>query len=99
LIENLKQRERPLPDVETFKGQLDPSEHEVMDELVRKDKYIIVENHYKNDKGKMEVTEEPGKEKVNRIALALQKLVVERAIAFLFGNDPKMSGEMNSESE
>ncbi|WP_262246995.1 phage portal protein [Parapedobacter soli] len=99
LIENLRKRERPLPDVELFKKQLNPMDHDVMDQNLRRDKDIIVEKYKKGANGKMDVYEEAAKEKVNRIALALQKLVVERAIAFLFGNDPKMSGDVNSDIE
>lgn len=67
----------------TFYSQLEPELHDVSNPLIRKDKVI------KTDSG----TET---ESVARIALALQKLIVKRAVAFLFGNAPSLSADMEN---
>lgn len=103
-IQKLKaHREGPLPDVELAESMLFPLKHDVMDPLKRKDKAIIVEP---DNKEIMSVTPgiEMGEnniayERVGRIALALQKLIIKRAVAFLFGNPVVYTSEKTTDKE
>lgn len=98
LVDRLKKRSTPAPDIETIKAMIDPSKHKVMDLLERPDKPIKKETKVKNPTTKaLETVETETTEPVNRIALALQNLIVGRAVAFLFGNEPKMTGEINTD--
>lgn len=85
-----------LPNIDDINKELDTDGHKVMDPIQRKDKIVKVQdgsdaNPYQEDNTK------PGYKRVPiaRIALALQKLIVERAVSFAFGNpidleaDPK----------
>lgn len=102
VISELKSRRYiPQPDVESAKKALDPELHRVNDQLLRPDKRVKVDAD--NDANSAQKVIEVGGEestnyrieKVARIKLALQKLIVKRAVAFLFGNsvsynaDPK----------
>lgn len=98
LVDRLKKRSTPAPDIETIKAMIDPSKHKVMDLLERPDKPIKKETKVKSPTTKaLETVETETTEPVNRIALALQNLIVGRAVAFLFGNEPKMTGEINTD--
>ncbi len=66
-----------------YKDQLDPRNHAVSNPAIRRDKIV------KTDRGTEIV-------KVERIALALQKLIVKRAVAFLFGNDPTITSDLQN---
>lgn len=95
--ENIKQlkkfRGSDVPNVDDLKKQLDPSGHAVMDETKRPDKKVQAGEFDDADAGTKSVTK-GGKttqvrlkrEKVSRIALAYQPLIVNRAVAFCFGN-------------
>lgn len=82
------------PASQTNAQQYDPSLHAVNDKLLRPDKLVIVDKdsseygEVKNINPNVEMTTETGFriERVARIALALQKLIVKRAVAFTFGN-------------
>lgn len=79
------------PDTETFKKQLDPLKHDVFNKALRPDKKVKVDPDDKNQEDATVVTSGDGEtktriEKVARIAVALQKLIVKRAVAFAFGN-------------
>lgn len=88
LIEKLKKgRLRQAANGENyavFKKQYNPEFHEVTDTRIRPDKFI------KTDQGTQVV-------KVERISLALQKLIVKRAVAFLFGNEPTLTADLQNE--
>ena len=80
------------PDAEnyaTYKKQLNPALHDVSDPSVRKDKMV------KTDDGSGNLRTEIVK--VERIALALQKLIVKRAVAFLFGNEPTLTADLQND--
>lgn len=64
---------RPQGDLDPAK-QYDPKQHDILDATQRPNKQI------KNDKGETEII------KVNRIPIALQKMIVKRAASFLCGN-------------
>lgn len=67
----------PMPDMERARKALDPQAHKINSTILRPDKQVKIGND----------GEEGIKiEKVARIALALQKLIIKRAVAFLFGN-------------
>lgn len=80
-IQKLKsQRGAPGPDVAKISDQWRPDKHEVMNPAYRPDKTIKKPDPQDPEK------EISSTEKVNRVAMALQKLIVKRAAAFLFGN-------------
>lgn len=93
-INELKKRKKETPAGELLK-QFDQSQHKIMDASVRPDKIIT--------SGK--TVEEGGDgivqrtEAVARIALALQKLIVKRAAAFLFGNPVKYYAEPANDTD
>jgi hypothetical protein len=78
-----KGRDTDLPDIDTFTNQLDPSKHDVMNPAKRPDK-IISE---RDDDGNIISTEVI---KVARSPLALQRIIVESAVSFLYGSEPKL---------
>lgn len=95
IIEVAKDRTTPAPDINQIKAQLDPERHQVMDHIYRKDKPVKKEKKVYDQKTQKWVMEEyETTEPVNRIAIAMQDLIVERAVAFLFGNEPKMTGDI-----
>ena len=79
MIAELKKRPTPSP-CPALEEEYFPSGHKINDTSLRPDKAI------KNAEGVLERFE-----KVARIALPLQKIIVERAVAFLFGYPVKMS--------
>jgi SPP1 family phage portal protein len=86
------------PEVETFEAQLNPEEHDINDRVKRPDKKVKVDKP--EDTGTViqvtsggETAENTRTEKVARIALALQKLIVKRAVAFTFGNPVGLNSE------
>lgn len=85
-----KGRLTPAPDTETILKQWDPAKHDIFNPALRPDKTVYVPTY--NEKG-----EETGTttriEKVTRIAVAFQKLIVKRAASFLFGNPVKVTAD------
>lgn len=65
-------RNAPLPEVKEAEKSLDPSLHPVNDPMLRRDKQV-------------ETTDGTRLERVARIALPLQQLIIKRSVAFLFG--------------
>ncbi len=85
-------RSGDIPDVESILKQLDPAKHGVMDENTRKNKHVKADEGERADAGTKSVMvngqkkEIPMKiEKVSRVPLAYQRLIVSRAVAFFFG--------------
>ena len=77
------------PNVEQAKKALDPKLHDINDKIIRPDKRVKIDGG--NDSGDkvIDTGEDGGNyriEKVARIAVALQKLIIGRAAAFCFGN-------------
>ncbi|WP_231464740.1 phage portal protein [Pedobacter sp. Leaf132] len=85
IINNLKLRPYPLPDVSKFEKRLDVLGHDVFNTAKREDK-TIYPDPVKDAAGNITSKGEGKTEKVNRIGFALQKLVIKRAVSFLFGN-------------
>lgn len=75
----LKRRHKPQPDFETINKQWEIKGHDVMSKVKRPDKKIKV------TEGDREIDRT---EAVSRRALTLQKLIVNMASAFAFGNKP-----------
>lgn len=84
-----KSRTTDLPNTEEIKKELDPRQHKVFDITYRKDKRVKADEGEIADGGVKTVSggkQIPMKlEKVTRIGLAYQDIIVSRAAAFLFG--------------
>lgn len=87
--------ERPV-DKDTIAAQLDPAQHNVMSTSVRPDK-PVKKAEGKDSKG--EVVYRETTEPVNRIAIALQELIVDRAVGFILGNPVELLSSPESEQE
>jgi SPP1 family phage portal protein len=86
-IDGLKKgRDRDLPDIGKIQNQWQPGKHEIFNEAERPNKTVKYDVY--NSEGVP--TETTRIEKVARIALAFQKLIVKRAASFLFGNPVKI---------
>lgn len=82
VIKDLKSgRGSSIPTIEEYKSQLDPKLHKVMNVDERPDKKVKTDNSNSGQNASAYRTE-----KVNRIALAIQKRIVKSAASFLFGN-------------
>ena len=81
------QRKTEDSEIEKYKKQLDPNEHDVFNRALRPDKTRPATR--KNANGEDEVTTVTTK--VNRVGVAIQKIIVDRAVAFLFGNPVTIS--------
>lgn len=96
-----------VPEAEQFQQQLDPKTHDVNDRVKRRDKLVKVDLEDPNDRYDGEHTPETinvtpdanGEaaafriEPVARVAVAIQKLIVKRAVAFTFGNPVGLNAE------
>ena len=104
MIEELKKgRSVEAPDVEQAEKALDPKKHDVYDYAIRPDEKVIVDDtpveseDYLDDEGIKKSKERM--EPVARIGLALQKLIIARASAFVFGNPVKYNAEEVAENQ
>lgn len=79
-----------------LKKQYDVQGHSVMDTAVRPDKQIMKKR--KGENGTI-VSYVERVEKVGRIGLALQKLITNRAVSFLFGIEPKIKANAVTDIE
>lgn len=99
-------RTTSTPEAEQYLKELNPATHDVMDAAKRKDKWVKVDVSDETDvteedetKTKKIVTGKDGEqqhlriERVARVALAIQKLIVKRAVAFTFGNPVTLNAE------
>lgn len=114
LVGELKKgRLDPVPDAETYARQLDPAKHDVMDPVKRRDRWVKTDPSDPNQESGDEdaraghtinVTKATDgttwrQEKVARVAVALQKLIVKRAVAFIFGNPVQLDAEPEGDAE
>ncbi|MBR4592737.1 MAG: phage portal protein [Elusimicrobiaceae bacterium] len=104
-----------VPNAELYARQLEPEGHDVMDPIKRKDRWVKTDPADPNQVAGDEDTRDPDRtikvtetaqdgttwrrEKVARVAVALQKLIVKRAVAFLFGNPVLLDAEPEGEQE
>lgn len=77
------------PDIQQANKALDPKLHDINDKIIRPDKRVKIDGG--NDSGDkvIDTGEDGGNyriEKVARVAVALQKLIINRAVSFVFGN-------------
>ena len=85
-IKQLKIRVNTAPDVAAIEKEYLPAQHKIFDQTERPDKLI------KNDDGSTRT------EKVARIAIALQKIIVKRAAMFTFGREVKIESETEDQN-
>jgi len=97
-------RRKALPNVDNYKAQLDPTQHQIMINKIKyPDKWVKVDKSEEGAPGSedntIQVTQSQNGggtfklEKIARIAVAIQDLIVKRAVAFTFGNPPKLNAE------
>lgn len=100
-------RLQPLPTSEKNAAQYDIALHDINNKVKRPDKLVVVDKE-SDDYGEVrsinpnvELTTEQGYriEPVARIALAIQKLIVKRAVAFTFGNPVKYNSTPEDDGE
>lgn len=102
-------RNTGAPAIDTFSAQLDPDKHDVMDPGKRPDKWVKVDedetpNLSADDLQVVTANDGSGekkkkrREKVARIAIALQKLIVKRAVSFCFGNPVTLNADIEDGS-
>lgn len=100
-------RNTPEPNSKEYAAQFDPKLHEVNDRRKRPDKLVVVDKdsdeygEVKSINPNAELTTEQGFriEPVARIALAIQKLIVKRAVAFTFGNPVTYNANPEDEAQ
>jgi SPP1 family phage portal protein len=95
-IEQQKKIEADLSD--TIK-QLYIENHPVNDPTKRKDKNVTVVTYEKNAAGEEVAVNSTRLEPVNRISVSLQKMIVNRAAAFLCGNPIELQSNPENKSE
>lgn len=96
-----------LPNSEKYAAQYDPKLHDINDPKKRPDKLVVIDKdsdeygEVKNINVNAELTTEQGFriEPVARIAVALQKLIVKRAVAFTFGNPVTYDADPETDEE
>lgn len=96
------------PDSETFKKNLNPLNHDVYDRIKRPDKKVKIDpddpDYQNNEDNVINVTGGTTPtgyryEPVARVALAIQKLIVKRAVSFIFGNPVTLDSEAETENQ
>lgn len=100
-------RLEPSPATQKNAAQYDPKLHKVNDPIERPDKLVVIDQdsdeygEVRNINPNVEMTTEQGfrMERVARIAIALQKLIVKRAVAFTFGNPVTYNSDAEDETE
>lgn len=89
------------PNAELYESQLNPKGHDVNNPVKRRDKIVKVDIDNESPENVKNITSDPNfnpetntrPEPVARIALAVQKLIVKRAVAFTFGNNVLLNAE------
>ena len=94
----------PQPDVESAKKALNPKLHDVNDPILRPDKRVKVDADNDADSAQKVITTDGEAvnfrtEKVARVSLAIQKLIIKRAVSFCFGNAPEYSATPSNDNE
>jgi SPP1 family phage portal protein len=98
-------RYMPQPDVKSAQKVLDPKLHDINNEIWRPNKRVKVDANNEADSVQKVIDTGSGQtsnyriEKVARIKLAIQRLIVKRAVSFCFGNpvDYRASPENNNQ--
>ena len=91
----------PQPNVGAAMKALDIHQHGVFDIIRRPDKKVLVTNEANQQKviNTADGTGTYKREAVNRVALALPQLIIERAVSFLFGNAPEYNSTPQNDDE
>lgn len=81
----------PQPDVEKGRKAINPNLHNINDPILRPDKRVKVDSDNDSDSAQKVISTNGEStnykiEKVARIKLALQKLIINRSVSFCFGN-------------
>lgn len=94
------------PDTGKFSNELEPLKHEVFNKIKRPDKKVRIDNdEIGHTENVIQVSGEGGEqvafrpEPVARIALSIQKLIVKRAVSFIFGNPVILDSDPSDESQ
>lgn len=96
------------PDTGTYEKNLDPLKHDVYDRIKRPDKKVKIDPEdpdYKNNENNVINVNggEPATgyryEPVARVALAIQKLIVKRAVSFIFGNAVTLDSSAENDNQ
>lgn len=108
ITELKSKRNTETPDSGTFKKHLDPLQHDVYDRIKRQDKKVKIDpddpEYQTNDDNVINVTGGTTPtgyryEPVARVALAIQKLIVKRAVSFIFGNAVTLDSSAENDNE
>lgn len=94
----------PQPDVNSAKKALNPQLHDINDPILRQDKRVKVDADNDADSAQ-KVLSTDGEatnyrtEKVARVALAIQKLIISRAVSFCFGSPVAYNATATNDNE
>ena len=96
----------PQPDAERAMKAIDPRKHDIMDEVKRRDKWVKIDADDEVDDGNVvNVMERNGnkanmrKERVARIAIALQSKIINTAVSFALGTPVAYEATAANEKE
>ena len=95
----------PQPDVEAAKKVLDPQEHDINNPIIRPDKRVKVTDDTQGESAQKVIDVDGNDngnfryEKVARIAVALQNLIINRAVSFVFGNEPAYNSTPDNDNQ
>ena len=103
IVELKSKRGIEITNKEKSESQLDPLKHEVFNRITRPDKRVKIDAE-DPEYNTVIVTLGEAKtgyrtEPVARIALAIQKLIVKRAVSFIFGNAVTLDAEVEGETQ
>jgi SPP1 family phage portal protein len=104
IAELKKGRTTSEPKSELYEAQINPTLHDINDRVKRPDKKVKIdkpedETKVLNVTKGVENEETTRLEPVARVALAIQKLIVKRAVAFTFGNPVTLNAEPANDQE
>lgn len=102
ILELKSKRYIAQPDADEAVFALDPKKHKVFDPTIRKDKWVKDDNVMEDgDNIDVNGKERPGmhREPVNRVGLAIQRLIINRAVSFIFGNPPKYTATTENDTQ
>ena len=94
----------PQPDTEAANKALDPKLHDINNPVLRPDKRVKVTDDEQGESAQ-KVIDTGGENtnyrtvKVARVALAIQKLIISRAVSFCFGNPPEYNTTPENEQQ
>ena len=94
----------PQPDVESAEKALNPVNHDINNVILRPDKRVQVNDDNNADSAQKVITTDGESTnyktvKVARVALALQRLIIKRAVSFCFGNEPLYNATPMNDNE